>query len=243
MILFGYELEFCGANLVELSCAMQIPLKPKGKYSNYDIFHLEPEEKITTVDFNGGELISPIYTSKSKALQELKEKLEILKEYRAYIPEKSKDTAIHVHLDKSFLQDSKFYYEVLLKFLYSFQNEIFDFSSYQEGIRPNFHESCSPLMEEDIVCYLNDFPNSKEFSGKRKCIRFTRDTLELRYFSSSLDFEKARLPLEFALSLADYIGNAKWNKKEIYEWYRNTYIEPRKYNLKRAEVLKNTLHL
>ena len=60
MVLFGYELEFCGANLVELSCAMQIPLKPKGKYKNYDTFHLEPEEKITTPDLNGGELISPI---------------------------------------------------------------------------------------------------------------------------------------------------------------------------------------
>ena len=44
MVLFGYELEFCGSNLVELSCAMQIPLKPKGKYKNYDTFHLEPEE-------------------------------------------------------------------------------------------------------------------------------------------------------------------------------------------------------
>ena len=59
---------------------MQISLKPKGKYKNYDIFHLEPEEKITTADLNGGELISPIYKDKSLALQELKEKLEILKQ-------------------------------------------------------------------------------------------------------------------------------------------------------------------
>ena len=68
---FGYELEFCGANLVELSCVMQIPLKPKGKYKNYDTFHLEPEEKIITADLNGGELISPIYKDKSLTLQEL----------------------------------------------------------------------------------------------------------------------------------------------------------------------------
>ena len=40
MILFGYELEFCGSNLVELSCAMQIPLKPKGKYKNAIHIHL-----------------------------------------------------------------------------------------------------------------------------------------------------------------------------------------------------------
>ena len=87
------------------------------------------------------------YTS---VLQELKEKLEILKQYHAYIPEKSKDTAIHVHLEKTFLKDSKIYHEVLLKFLYSFQNEIYEYSSYQNGIRPNFYESCSPLKEEDM---------------------------------------------------------------------------------------------
>ena len=243
MIPFGYELEFCGANLAELSKAMQIPLSPKGKHKNYDTFHLEPEEKITTKDLNGGELISPIYKEKDIALQELKEKLEILKKYRAYIPEKSKDTAIHVHLDKSFLKDSKSYYEALLKFLYSFQNEIFDISSYQEGIRPNFYESCSPLKEEDIMCFLNDVSNSKEFSGKRKCIRFTRNTLELRYFNSSLEFEKAKKSIEFALSLADYIGNSRWNIKELNEWLRNTYIEPRRYSENRAEILKNTLQL
>ena len=243
MVPFGYELEFCGSNLVEPSCAMQIPLKPKGKNKNYNTFHLEPEEKITTPDLNGGELISPIYQDKSLALQELKEKLEILKEHHAYLPKNSKNTAIHVHLDKTFLKDSKIYYEALLKFLYSFQNEIFEYASYQEGIRSNFHESCSPLKEEDIIGYLNDFPNNKEFSGKRKCIRFTRETLELRYFSSSLDFERARLPIEFATSLADYIENTKWNMKEINMWYRNTYIEPRKYNDKRNAILKNTLHL
>ena len=60
---FGYELEFCGANLVELSCVMQIPLKPKGKYKNYDTFHLEPEEKITTADLNGGIFISTFTTN------------------------------------------------------------------------------------------------------------------------------------------------------------------------------------
>ncbi|HIQ93696.1 TPA: hypothetical protein IAB29_00995 [Candidatus Ventrenecus stercoripullorum] len=157
---FGYELEFCGANLVELSCVMQIPLKPKGKYKNYDTFHLEPEEKITTADLNGGELISPIYKDKSLTLQE-----------------------------------------------------------------------------------LNDFPNNKEFAGKRKCIRFTKETFELRYFSSSLDFEKARLPIKFATSLASYIGKTKWTSKEIDEWYRNTYIEPRRYSDKRNEILINTLHL
>lgn len=243
MVLFGYELEFCGANLVELSCAMQIPLKPKGKYKNYDTFHLEPEEKITTPDLNGGELISPIYKDKTLALQELKEKLEILKQYHAYIPEKSKDTAIHVHLEKTFLKDSKIYHEVLLKFLYSFQNEIYEYSSYQNGIRPNIYDSASPISAEDISRYLNDFPNNKEFAGKRKCIRFTKETFELRYFSSSLDFEKARLPIEFATSLASYVGKTKWTSKEIDEWYRNTYIEPRRYSDKRNEILINTLHL
>ncbi len=125
MVPFGYELEFCGANLIELSCAMQIPLKPKGRYKNYDTFHLEPEEKI---------------------------------------------------------------------------------------------KQQSTLKEEDIICYLNDFPNNKEFSGKRKCIRF-------------------------ATSLASYIGETKWTSKEIDEWYRNTYIEPRRYSDKRNEILTNTLHL
>ena len=122
---------------------------------------------------------------------------------------------MRVRLEKNFLKDSKIYHEALLKFLYSFQNEIYEYSSYQNGIRPNFYESCSPLKEEDIICYLNDFPNNKEFAGKRKCIRFTKETFELRYFSSSLDFEKARLPIEFATSLASDIGKTKWTSKEI----------------------------
>ena len=240
---FGYELEFCGANLPRLSKGMQIPLYPKRKCKNYDTFHLETEEKITTENLNGGELISPIYKEKALALQELKEVLKVLKIHQAYIPEKSRNTAIHVHLEKSFLKEEKVYYEALLKFLYAFQSEIFEYAAYQEGIRPNVYDNCSPLKEADIIGFLNDFPKNIEFASKRKCIRFTKETFELRYFSSSLDFERARLPLEFAFSLADYIKKEKWNMKEINTWYRNTYIYPRGYNPERAEILKNTLHL
>ena len=144
---FGYELEFCGASLYELSELLRVNVKAKTSKINYQDFNLMKEERITNEKLVGGELISPIYTDLQLCLKELKEKLILLKENGAYIPENSFMTGFHIHIGKDVL-DSKVQYEIrqnyekLLKFLYAFESEIYVLASYGGNIRRNFWISC-----------------------------------------------------------------------------------------------------
>ena len=110
MLPLGYELEFKGASLLNLSKTYNIPLYKKEKDVSYDHFHLKDEKDVsvidqraTTIDYLGGELISPIFTNFQKCLQETKKYLTWLKEQGAYIEKNSYDTGFHIHLDLNFL--------------------------------------------------------------------------------------------------------------------------------------------
>lgn len=122
---FGYELEFLGASLFEMSRQYNISYIPQKKRCNYQEFTLKPENLVTNDRNIGGELISPIYMDKEICLEELKEKLIQLKSLNAYIPKDSSFVGFHVHVGKDILNQDLKRYHLLFKFLFAFQSEIF----------------------------------------------------------------------------------------------------------------------
>ena len=166
-----------------------------------------------------------------------KEKLILLKENGAYIPENSFMTGFHIHIGKDVL-DSKVQYEIrqnyekLLKFLYAFESEIYVLASYGGNIRRNFWDNARPLDFNDIINFLCNFPYSNVFDSKKNAFRIDRETYELRYFNSSLD-EK---DLESSIS-----DDFDYDKVDYY--FRNRDYIGRNPKLERRLFMNETLKL
>ena len=248
MLPLGYELEFKGASLLNLSKTYNIPLYKKEKDVSYDHFHLKDEKDVsvidqrdTTIDYLGGELISPIFTNFQKCLQETKKYLTWLKEQGAYIEKNSYDTGFHIHLDLNFL-DSWEKKQKLLKFLYAFQNEIFDLAKGRdEKIRDTFLFSARPLKLKFVKKMLEQEKYVK-LTDKLHCIRFTNDTVELRYFNSSLEKEVIESYLYFAINLRNFILDEQIDKERL-DYYFHQTNDDRTFDLAKQNVMKKMLKL
>ncbi len=245
---FGYELEFCGASLYELSELLRVNVKAKTSKINYQNFNIMKEERITNEKLVGGELISPIYTDLELCLKELKEKLILLKENGAYIPDNSFMTGFHVHIGKDVL-DSKVQYETrqnyekLLKFLYAFESEIYVLASYGGNIRRNFWDNARPLDFNDIINFLCNFPYSNVFGSKKNAFRIDRETYELRYFNSSLDEKDLESSLKFATQLSKYVISDDFDYDKVDYYFRNRDYIGRNPKLERRLFMNETLKL
>lgn len=243
---FGYELEFFGANLWNLSELYDIPWYSKGHRCDYHEFHFSEEIDITDIlSSEGGELISPIYTEKTKqkCLQELREKLKILKKEGAYLKENANDTGFHIHLGRQVLE-SRAKKALLLKFLFAFQPEIFDFARGKDAkIRDNVVINAREILRKDINLELDHYPEEKLFSGKHKCIRFTPFSFELRYFNSSLDYEVLESYLEFAWHLYAGLQKNTWDLEKIEYYNQQYYIIGKSPNKERREAMFQILKL
>lgn len=251
---FGYELEFKGAILENLAQKYSIPLYKLQDVVPYDRYHLKNEIFVSELCDNvfnreadltkGGELISPILNDYGKCLRELKFFLEILKKEGAYINPNSLNTGFHIHLDRSFLSgwDS---FEKLLKFLYAFQPEIYDYSKgNHESIRKNIFEDAKPLTPS-LVEFLVETGKIEFLSFKGNCILLDQKTFELRYFNSSLDINTLDSYFKFAFNLRDYIASEE-SDMELLNFYFQKALRDEKnltLNRKRYKVMKNILNI
>ena len=248
---FGYELEFNGGILEKISENYDIPCYKKAEHTSYDKYQLKTEVSITKrLDFNGqiirvgGEFISPILSDYKTSLNDLKKWLFILKNEGCYIRPNSYDTGFHIHLDRSFLSgwDS---FEKLLKFLYAFQPEIYDYSKgNHESIRKNIFEDAKPLTPS-LVEFLVETGKIEFLSFKGNCILLDQKTFELRYFNSSLDINTLDSYFKFAFNLRDYIASEK-SDMELLNFYFQKALRDEKnltLNRKRYKVMKNILNI
>ena len=208
---FGYELEFNGGILEKISENYDIPCYKKAEHTSYDKYQLKTEVSITKrLDFNGqiirvgGEFISPILSDYKTSLNDLKKWLFILKNEGCYIRPNSYDTGFHIHLDRSFIGDFE-KIEKVLKFLYTFQPEIYELSKGdQKNIRNSVYFDVKPLTPS-LVKEILKTQEVKLLKRKGYCICITPDTLELRYFNSSLNIDVLNSYFQFAFHLRDYI--------------------------------------
>ena len=229
---FGYELEFLGANLETVSKKYAIPLYTKGWSCNYRTFILSGEQDVTNIlTCEGGELISPIYMENDKlqCLKELKEKLEILKEEKAYLRENADGTGFHIHLGRQCLV-SKERKRMLLKFLVAFQPEIFKLACGEyNAIRANYLKHAQWLTKQDVEDEIRQSSKRELLHQKTKCFRFTKETFELRHFNSSLDFSVLESYLQFAWHLYAVLETGDIDLEELEFYYRKYYylgLEP-----------------
>lgn len=248
MLPLGYELEFKGSSLSKMSKMYDIPLYRKDEKVPYDHFHLKNEIGISTirqnekeVNYFGGELISPIFTNWQTCEEETAYYLNILKEQRAYLLPNSYEAGFHIHLDKNFL-DSWEKKQLLLKFLYTFQNEIFDLAKGRdEKIRDTFLFSTRPLKLKFVKKMLEQEKYVK-LTDKLHCIRFTNDTVELRYFNSSLEKEVIESYLYFAINLRNFILDEQIDKERL-DYYFHQTNDDRTFDLAKQNVMKKMLKL
>ncbi len=239
---FGYELEFCGPFLCDLAEFLGVSVKSKTSKINYQNFNLMKEVGITNERLEGGELISPIYTDLQLCLKELKDKLIFLKDNGAYIPLNSSMTGFHIHVGKDILTNQK-HYEQLLKFLYAFEYEIYEFASYGKIIRSNFWNNAHPLYFNDIICFLANYPSTTIFSSKKNAFRIARETYELRYFNSSLVYSELESALYFATQLSQYVVSDNFDTERIERYFQNRDYYEKRYNYVRDEFMRRELKL
>jgi len=237
---FGYELEFLGLSVDQIKKDGEIPVYKKEVVTPYKQFVVKNEP-----DFNdGGELISPVYTDKTLCLKEMEEKLTYLKQMGAYIPWNSEKVGFHIHVGKQFLQKKLERYEILLKFLYAFQAEVYDFACGEfPNLRACFHDYAEKLEEDDILDFLNDFENSAYLRGKGNCLRLKLLTVEFRYFNSSLKKAILQKYLEFVLGLCSYIELEQYDRELIEYYFQHSYdigLNPKQ---SRFEVMKRELKI
>lgn len=225
----GYELEFFGASLEKIGKKYNIPYGTKKIKQNDSKFALQTEIGITRYfDKKGGELISPIYNNIFYCKKDLKEKVEILNLYKAYLKENAEDTGFHIHLDREIFCDDVKRYQIFFEFLVAFQNEIFDFAKgIEKEIRLGYVDYARPLRKERIDSLIKErkiLKYLKTYYSKRNCIRFSREynTVELRYFNASLFDRVLEEYLEFAWRLGLMIKEKTYDE-EIIHFYYDTY--------------------
>lgn len=229
----GYELEFYNAPLEMMALNEHMTLltryQPILKY-DYDI--LKPEIGITMVDGRkenikqfGGEYISPVYTDKKTELKELKKKLEILKKYDAVLKKNSDDTGFHIHMDHCFLGQDWEKYRYLLKFLYAFQHDIYQLAMGNDTRMRKNMVVYARALDKDMIDAIIKYPtfsyaHIRPFvQSKAHCIRFDSQTMEFRYFNSSLDYEVLKRDIDFVWNLCGLFDNNQYDKEMIDYYY------------------------
>ncbi len=236
---YGYELEFLRASLKSLAEKYHIKYYDLSSSLDYKDFALKSECNITEFGC-GGELISPIYNDKNVEIckKELKEKLYILKSEKAYIKKNSEKTGFHIHIGTDIFEDDwerKIYF---FKFLKAFQNEIFDFAKGEEEQLRSCASICAGRLTKNIVEEIikKGIYNTTILS-KFYCVRFSKyNTVELRYFNASLQYDILVSYLLFVLRLGSIWKNKQYDKEVIDFFYKK---EDQKISKKRILVLKD----
>ncbi len=199
----GYELEFNGADLPFLSKNYHVQVHAKEEKIDYNIFNLKEEYEVTKNN-KGGELISPVYQNIQDLKKELNTWLIKLKKAKAYISyEEDKNIGFHIHVSKNFLNKDFQKYLDLLKFLVAFKYEI---SSIAKGdnkyLRPMAALEVLSLTKDVVYKFmLADEKTLTELTKKIYPVRFTKQTMELRYFNSSLNFATLEKYIDFTTAL------------------------------------------
>lgn len=246
---FGYELEFCGASIDRLVQEYELDFLRKKDDIVYDRFHLKDEEFVTTkkeiqgkMFFFGGELITPIFTDYQKCLKQTKYYLQALKEQGAYLEDNANNTGFHIHLDKTFL-DTHEKKQNLLQFLYAFQPEIYFLAQGDyEKIRENYIINAQPLTYRFVKEAINRFDCFTKLHSKYHCIRETKETIEFRYFNSSLELETIKKYLDFVLQVRNFIQDKDSDFEQINFYYRHAKNDL-SFSEAKLKVMKRILNL
>ena len=175
------------------------------------------------------------------------EKLIILKENRAYLKKNSDGTRFHVHLQRTLFQNDFEAYKYFLKFLLAFQTEIYDFAKgKEENLRDLGVYYAAPLDKKDVNELLKQkdiFKILSTYQFKNDCIDFSRniDTVELRYFNSSLDTSVLFEYLEFCVRLGNMIQNKTYDSELIDYYYKRYKSTNRSVSKEKVQAMRRLL--
>lgn len=238
--MFGTELEFFGAYLIEVCAALkckELPYrfalnhKSRG-FTKYDEWYVDIDSTVTNKENNeflGGEISSRILTDKKKIWLELKEVCDALKEVNAYCNE---NCGNHVRINLAPIKNERYFFEALSKLVALFEKEFRLFYMGDEYFIRSISFEKARSISYHLLNYINnvDFkdPNFLYTFRHNGITLFTRNDginlqdydnkkfMEIRYPNGTIKEKTIQNNINFSLKLVDAID------KEVFDLERLT---------------------
>lgn len=225
---FGVELECTGIYLDVLDKIFKehdLPVKyvldHKNRYASYNVWYLDYDNTVSVSRgkrYYNGELSSRIMTDRKECWEELRQICQVLRDYGVGVNDRCSN---HITVGLSYLQDEKYFFEVLSKLLILYENELVFFymgenygirktmDSYARRVGINLLDKIDLFDFSDMNFLYRFIEMYPTVFGKHCAInlrKYVREELmEIRYPNGTIDCGTIQNNVNFSLKLVDAI--------------------------------------